>query len=1013
MPLDLRQQVLAAINVEKEVSELLGQKKRNGNFSCYNKAAHSNSDANPSLSVNMQSGLYICHACGVKGDIFQMIMDCRNMDRSKDFGSLLKQLAAKYGIQANTVRFDKKREVKQVIKGFKFLSDAQCKDWLYSRTKVPKSVYQHLFDNYGIDNKTVKDYQLGFYSRRLWIPIPAKRFEHKVPDTKLVNIRKHDAMRKCCKFIDPEGNVFDTPVANSKPYWGERGGKTIGVRNHNVAYVYPMWKLIENGEIYLVGGELKALLLNQLGVPAVTFTAGEGRYHKDLLKFFTNKIVRVVMDIDDAGERATFGDEKRHGLAQVLADNGAKEVYGGRLPRIEGMPDNGDITDYLKLNSWNIESLSKIEWEEFKPKPVFEAGWDDKIETKFEAPDWDQIGYSNFGQLLAPKNAGKIIKIPFVVAGRGETPYLLPSGVKASCEAGQMDARPICQVCPMSRNNFDMKAALNEEERIALVGMSPAKVRASVSDKLRLPKCHYPDIQVDTDSVEKLIIIPTIDGKHAGDQFNYRQHAIYALGDEYLTENVSYEGIGRVLPEPRNSQYTWAMVKKRTLDNDIFNYSHKADVSSDLYDALRKDSIEDSISHLISSLRDNYLHKYGIDKLILYELLAFFMPFEFSLGKYKNYKVCPEVCVLGEPRSGKSSTAKDLLKLFGAGRYVDAPTVTTIGLIGGNASFGKTNIFTWGAIPMCHKAICVIDECNKLSIEAIETLTNLRSSGVAERTTVSGVRKIRSNVRFLWLCNPRGGRTLQHYGTPVRAAQEVFGSPQDLARLDLLHIQKAQRSARAVNTFHESTTEDFYNTRLARYHLQWAWSLNEDGIVFEDPIHIMDKAIDLVERYKTPLLPVAETKFKIARIAAGLSALAYSRDEHDRCQVTNDAVDLAWSLLDGYRDLNVKEHTSATGEVPETLKIVLDQLPQNEVTRLKAFIVQDMMTMSELKDLFGPTWTVQFIQTAFYEMNLMKRRRSYFMWDSQLRDYMEQYINDRPNEKPVGYPYERSSSTDW
>ena len=84
---------------------------------------------------------------------------------------------------------------------------------------------------------------------------------------------------------------------------------------------------------------------------------------------------------------------------------------------------------------------------------------------------------------------------------------------------------------------------------------------------------------------------------------------------------------------------------------------------------------------------------------------------------------------------------------------------------------------------------------------------------------------------------------------------------------------------------------------------------------------------------------------------------------------------------------------------------MLDQLPASEVTRLKAFIVQDMMTMSELKDLFGPTWTVQFIQTAFYEMNLMKRRRSYFMWDSQLREYMEQYINERPAKDTVDYPY--------
>ena len=997
--MDLKQQVLAAIDVEREAKDILGRKHRNGNYSCYNKAAHSNNDANPSLSMNSE-GLYLCHSCGVKGDIFQLLMDTGGMSRQADFGKLLKQLAARYGLQANSVKFEKEREVVQVIKGFKLLDDDTKKRWLYSRRTLSQNALDVLEENYGISKDTALRYGLGFEGRRLWIPIPAKGFQHQAFKTEIVNVRKHDILRACCQWVDAEGTKYKKQADGTKPYWGDKGGKTIGIRNHNVAYVYPMERLTTNLEVWLVGGELKALLLNQLGVHAVCFTAGEGRYHKKLLKFFTNKIVRVLMDIDDAGERATFGYDGKDGLAQVLADNGAKEVYGGRLPELEGMPANGDITDYLRLNGWDTGSLKGIEWQKVEAKPMFEAGYGDAPEVKYEVPDFKDVEFGKFGDLLSPKNAGKIIKIPFVVAGRGETPYLLPSCVRATCEAGQMDARQICAICPMSRNNFDMKATLNEEERIDLVGKSPVQVRTSVAKKLRLPKCQYPDIDVETDSVEKLIVIPTLDSKSAGDQFNYRQHAIYALGEDYLSENVAYEGIGRVLPEPKNSQYTWAMSKQKSLDNDIFNYIPKEDISNQITERFGVGTIKDKVEHLIGSLRDNKLHKYGIDKLILYELLAFFMPFEFSLGMYKNYKVCPEVCILGEPRSGKSSTAKDLLTLYGAGRYVDAPTVTTIGLIGGNASFGKQNIFTWGAIPMCHRAICIIDEANKLSIEAIETLTNLRSSGVAERTTVSGVRKIRSNVRFLWLCNPRGGRSLQHYGSPVRAAQDVFGSPQDLARLDLLHIQKAARSAREVNSFHKAEHEDWYTSDLARYHLQWAWSLREHDIEFEDPIYIMDKAVDLVERYRSDLLPVAETKFKIARIAAGLSALTYSIDRNGRCLVTNEAVDMAWGLLDSYKEYNIQEVKEAEDEIPNELYSVLAMLPPKELPRLKAFMVQDMMTMSEMKDLFGQMWTVQFIQVSFYELELVRRRRNYFMWDESLRTYIQKFLKEGKSQPP-------------
>jgi len=1009
--MDLKQQVLAVINIEREANELLGNKTRSGNYHCYNKDAHSQGDANASLSLNHENGLYICHACGVKGDIFSLIMDCRGMDRSKEFGTLLKQLAAKYGIMASSVKIRKERKIiKQDFSGFKILGDKHIKDWVYSTSKVTTQLKMKLIENYGISPKTIEDYKLGWHGRRLWIPIPAQRFDFKSPKSKLINVRKHDVLRKCCKFVDDEGNIYNSPAKDTKPFWGERGGKVIGVRNHNVAYVYPMATLLDSHEVWLVGGELKALLLNQFNVPAVCFTSGEGRYHKELLKFFVNKTVRVVMDIDDAGERATFGDEKRHGLAQVIADNGAKKVYGGRIPS-DGLPKNGDITDFLRINGWDISCLEHVQWEEFKPSPVMKAGWPGEVDHEIKVKDFSEVEYSKFDSLLDPRNSGKTIKVPFVVSGRGTTPYLLPCSVYATCEAGQMDARPICPMCPMTRNNFEMKAVLTDDERIDLVGQTPAKVRAKVAGKLRLPKCHYPDINIETDSIERLIVIPTLDSKHSGDQFNYRQHAIYSLGSEYLTENVSYEGVGRVLPEPKNSQYTWALAKHRSLDNDIFNYTFNEKKSSELRDALVSEDIVSTTNRLISSLRDNYLHKYGADRMILFEMLAFFMPFEFSLGKYKNYKVCPEVCILGEPRSGKSSTAKDLLSLFGAGRYVDAPTVTTIGLIGGNSSYGSANVFTWGAIPMCHRAVCIVDECNKLSIETIETLTNLRSSGIAERTTVSGIRKIRSNVRFLWLCNPRGGRSLQHYSSPVKAAQEVFGSPQDLARLDLLHIQKAQRNARIVNQFHESTTESFYTKEMARYHLQWAWSLKEEDVVFEDPLHIMDRAVTLVEKYRTPLLPTAETKFKVARIAAGISALCYSIDRYNKCFVSNDAVDFAFEILDSYSSINVKAVSSSGPNVPQELSSILGSVPPTERTRLRAFIVQDMMTMSEMKELFGANWTVRFLQTAFYEMGLIKRRRAYFMWEQELRDYIGQFINERQTTDRTNE--EDSDEEDW
>jgi hypothetical protein len=37
---------------------------------CFNTAAHSRGDRNPSASVNLTTGRYKCHACGLNGDVY-------------------------------------------------------------------------------------------------------------------------------------------------------------------------------------------------------------------------------------------------------------------------------------------------------------------------------------------------------------------------------------------------------------------------------------------------------------------------------------------------------------------------------------------------------------------------------------------------------------------------------------------------------------------------------------------------------------------------------------------------------------------------------------------------------------------------------------------------------------------------------------------------------------------------------------------------------------------------------
>jgi hypothetical protein len=47
--------------------------------SCVDSGAHPKGDRNPSASVNLTVGYYTCHACGLKGDTFSLMLELENM----------------------------------------------------------------------------------------------------------------------------------------------------------------------------------------------------------------------------------------------------------------------------------------------------------------------------------------------------------------------------------------------------------------------------------------------------------------------------------------------------------------------------------------------------------------------------------------------------------------------------------------------------------------------------------------------------------------------------------------------------------------------------------------------------------------------------------------------------------------------------------------------------------------------------------------------------------------------
>ena len=440
-----KQRLLESIDLKQEMTNMLGQPQGGSRYQCYRKEAHNNNDKNASLTIG-NNGYYKCHTCGVRGDFFQLYMDVNGLPSDR-FGEVILHFARKYGIDTDTkvsvaATAPKKNRKQRAIIGKRKAKQVilmPVKDIL---TKKGAYVLEWLKENYGISESTAIKWGIGWslQASRLFIPIPVNKMwidqETSTPD-ELVNIRKHDIMRHHCSWDKGDESSSRRPAEvrsptdtnGWKPVWNKGGGKVIGVRGHNSVYIYPMSNINKDGDIWLVGGELKALLLTQLGFNAVTFTCGEGSYASDLLGFFTSRNVKIVYDIDEAGIKGAMN------VGQALANAGAN-VSVGEMPA-DGMPSNGDITDYLRINEWKIDCLGKIKWKTLERK-------EEKDDTTDEPKE---INYKDikFNGLTEGSRLNSYVSVPVLISGRGDTPYAVPLECKATCPAGRASAIPKMQ----------------------------------------------------------------------------------------------------------------------------------------------------------------------------------------------------------------------------------------------------------------------------------------------------------------------------------------------------------------------------------------------------------------------------------------------------------------------------------------------------------------------------------------------------------------------------------------
>ena len=214
-------------------------------------------DQQASLSINLEKGLYYCHGCKIKGDIYSWVMKWEHCNF----------IEAKYKILGNAkISILSESEV------------VEAHNFLLKKKYLQNLLFQHR----GWLLETIIKFKLGWNEKEKRVQIPIYD-----ENGQLKNIRKYLVVGNATK----------------------KNPKFRGVRGHNENYFYPIQNLITKDEklskfIMLCAGEPDTILACQLGFNAGTFTAGEGAFNRDLLPLFKDKLLYICYDKDLAGVRA-------------------------------------------------------------------------------------------------------------------------------------------------------------------------------------------------------------------------------------------------------------------------------------------------------------------------------------------------------------------------------------------------------------------------------------------------------------------------------------------------------------------------------------------------------------------------------------------------------------------------------------------------------------------------------------------------------------------------------------
>jgi hypothetical protein len=799
-------------------------------------------DQQASANVNIVDKTWFCHA-EVRGDsLIGFLMEHNNL-RFKEAAALLEQWfgGANAGHSAPAATPVPKPRASR-------LSEDKVAKW-HEAALRNDDLMRWFHEHRGFTDETIVRWQLGWDGERVTIPVRDSAGD-------LVNVRRYKR--------DALAGEKMLPLVS---------GSDAATR------LFPVAALAAD-ELVFVEGEWDAMLLWQNGFSAITVTAGAGIFKPEWIPLFEHKKIAFIPDNDAPGQRGASR------IAQMLSTTAEVSIVN-----VPGLPEKGDTTDFF-VGGRSADELRVL---------ISEA-------TPFVVPAGQ---LTEADPILVPlalasqaRFQGQRETVPVLLSGKAMTPYTVPYRFTVHCD---MSNRRYCTMCPMQAavGRVEVTLSAGDPKVLQLIAVSDQQQYSAIKALAKaVPQCTRPQVEIhESANIEELRVIPELDTTNEATESEYVSRTAYFLGHG-ARSNRSYQMVGYAHPLPK-SQATVHLVDNLIPAQDNISAFEVNDEVLQRLAVFRVDdaTVEAKLADIYDDLRRNVHRIAGrLEMQVAYDL-AWHSVISFYFNGTFVRRGWTEIMVLGDSGQGKTEMAMSLLSHYRLGERVQGEQASGAGLIGGLEKMNETWILGWGRVPLNDKRLLIIDETQGLQNGQIESMSDVRATGIAEITKIR-TERTNARCRLVWLGNPTSGRPLSQYNQGVLALRDVFKKPEDIRRLDLvLGVASGDVDLAEINAHHEAPEAPRYSSAACRDLVLWAWSRRPDQVIFETA------AVSAILRYATamgrkyhPSLPIvepADQRLKLARLAVACAARVFSSNEAGELVIVRpEHVDFVATYLD-------------------------------------------------------------------------------------------------------------------